>query len=93
VRALALAISRDVQIAWLDTNNAFQRLTVTDRLAQQATEALRLAQVRYDNGLSGILELTQAQFAQTSAQIGTASARFDYLARHAILDYQMGVLR
>ena len=93
VRALALVISRDVQIAWLDAKNAFQRLAVTDRLAQQATEALRLAQVRYDNGLSGILELTQAQFAQTSAQIGTASARFDYLARRAILDYQMGVLR
>jgi len=93
VRALALAISRDVQTAWLDTKNAFQRLAVTDRLAQQASEALRLAQVRYDNGLSGILELTQAQFAQTSAQIGTASARFDYLARHAILDYQMGALR
>jgi len=93
VRALALLISRDVQVAWLDANNAFQRLAVTDRLVQQATEALRLAQVRYDNGLSGILELTQAQFAQTSAQIGAASARSDYLARRAVLNYEMGALR
>ena len=93
VRALALVISRDVQVAWLEANNAFQRLAVTDRLVQQATEALRLAQVRYDNGLSGILELTQAQFAQTSAQIGAASARSDYLARRAVLNYQMGALR
>ena len=59
----------------------------------QASEALRLAQARYDAGLSGILELTQAQFAQTSAQIGAASARFEYLQRRAALDYEMGALR
>jgi outer membrane protein len=93
VRALALAISRDVQIAWLDANNAFRRLDVTSRLVTQANEALRLAQARYDNGLSGILELTQAQFSQTSAQIGAAGAKFDYLAKRAALDYQMGALR
>ena len=28
-----------------------------------------------------------------SAQIGAASAKFEYLRRRAILDYQMGALR
>jgi outer membrane protein len=93
VSALALSISRDVQIAWLDASTAFRSLDVKSRLVAQATEALRLAQARYDNGLSGILELTQAQFNQTSAQIGAAGAKFNYLARRAALDYQMGALR
>ncbi len=93
VRALGLVIARDVRIAWLEADNSFRRMAVTSRLAQQATEALRLAQARYEIGLSGILELTQAQFAQISAQIGAASARFDYLGRRAELDYQMGALR
>ncbi len=93
VRAVALTISRDVQIAWLDANTAFRGLSVSARLVTQASEALRLAQARYDAGLSGILELTQAQFAQTSARIGAASAKFEYLRRRAVLDYQMGALR
>jgi outer membrane protein len=43
--------------------------------------------------LSGILELTQAQLAQTSAQLAAASAKYDYLARLAALKYATGALR
>jgi outer membrane protein len=91
--AAALDISRDVQIAWLNAATSFRGLDVSARLAAQANEALRLAQARYDAGLSGIVELTQAQFAATAAQIGVASAKFDYLRNRAILDYQTGSLR
>jgi outer membrane protein len=93
VRDLALRISRDVQVAWLEANTTFRRLDVTARLVAQANEALRLAQARYNIGLSSIVELTQAQFSQTSALIGAASAKFDYLSRRAQLDYETGALR
>jgi outer membrane protein len=63
------------------------------RFVAQANEALRLSQARYDIGLSSIVELTQAQFSQTSAQIGAANAKFDYLTRRAELDYETGALR
>ena len=92
VQTLIVAISRDVRIAWLEANTALRRLDVTARLVAQANEAMRLAQARYDNGLSGIIELTQAQFNQTSAQIGAASAKYDYLSRRAALDYATGAL-
>jgi outer membrane protein len=92
VQTLVVAISRDVRIAWLEANTAFRRLDITARLVAQANEAMRLAQARYDNGLSGIIELTQAQFNQTSAQIGAASAKYDYLSRRAALDYSIGAL-
>jgi outer membrane protein len=92
VQTLVVAISRDVRIAWLEANTAFRRLDITARLVAQANEAMRLAQARYDNGLSGIIELTQAQFNQTSAQIGAASAKYDYLSRRAALDYSTGAL-
>ena len=59
----------------------------------QATEALRLAQARYDAGLGSIVELTQAQLTQTSAQIGAAVAKFDYLSRRSLLDYATGAIR
>src|SRR5262249_17692684 len=50
VQDLSVQISRDVRVAWLEANNAFRKLAVTDKLQAQATEALRLAQARYDAG-------------------------------------------
>jgi outer membrane protein len=93
VQDLSLQIARDVQVAWLDANDAFRRLDVTARLVAQADEALRLAQARYDNALGSIVELNQAQLNQTSAEIVAASAKYDYLSDRAALDYAMGVLR
>ena len=93
VQDLSLLIARDVRVAWLDANDAFRRLDVTARLVAQANENLRLAQARYDNSLGSIVELTQAQFNQTSAEIAAATAKYEYLTRRAALDYAMGVLR
>jgi len=93
VQDLSLQIARDVRVAWLDATDAFRRLDVTARLVAEANEALRLAQARYDNALGSIVELNQAQLNQTSAEIGAASAKYEYLSRRAALNYAMGVLR
>ena len=93
VQELTLQISKDVRVAWLDANNAFRRLDVAARLVDEANEAFRLAQTRYDAGLGSIVELTQAQYTQTSAQIGAATAKYDYLSRRSALDYTTGALR
>lgn len=93
VRFLENRISRDVQLAYLNLTTAYQRVSLTEELLAQATLAMDLAQSRYDLGLSSIVELTQAQLNKTSAQIGNASARFDYDLQRAVLDFQTGVVR
>jgi outer membrane protein len=93
VEDLSLRIARDVQVAWLTAKDAFERLDVTARLVAQATEALRLAQARYDNALGSIVELNQAQLNQVSAEIAAASAKYEYLTGRAALDYAMGGLQ
>jgi len=93
VEDLSVQISRDVQVAWLDANDAFRRLDVTARLVAEANEALRLAQARYDNALGSIVELNQAQLNQTAAEIAAASAKYEYLSRRAALNYAIGTLR
>jgi outer membrane protein len=93
VQDLSIQIARDVKIAWLQANTAFRRLGLTDRLQAQANEALRLAQARYDAGLGSIVELTQAQLTQTSAQIEASRAKYEYLSRRTLLDYTTGALR
>jgi outer membrane protein len=92
VQDLSIQIARDVRLAWLEANTAYRRLDVMARLVAEADQALRLAQLRYDNGLGSIVELNQAQLNQTSAQIEAAGAKYDYLIRRAVLDYATGAL-
>ncbi len=93
VEALSVQIASDVRVAWLDANDAFQRLDVTTRMVAEAKEALRLAQARYDNALGSIVELSEAQLNETKAEIDAASAKYDYLIRLATLDFTIGRLR
>jgi outer membrane protein len=89
-RGLMNRIVRDVRTAWLTTNTAQQRMTVTAALLNEANTALDLASTRYRLGLSSIVELSQAQLQQTQAQIAQANARFDYEADLAALRFQSG---
>jgi outer membrane protein len=90
VRDLRDRIARDVRVTWLEANTAYQRVSVTAQLLQQADLALDLAQTRYQLGLASIVELSQAQLQQTNAQIGNTNARYDYLSNLSALNYQIG---
>lgn len=81
-------ISRDVRTSWLNANTAYQRVSVTQQLLDQASLALDLAQTRYSLGLSSIVELSQAQLQQTQAQISSTQAGYDYRLALAVLRYQ-----
>jgi len=86
-------ITRDVRIAWLNANTAFQALGVTAQLLDESQQAMDLAQARYNLGLSSIVELSQAQLNLTQAQIANAGAKYDYQVRRAELNYQIGALQ
>lgn len=86
-------VMRDVQVAYLNSVTGYERLSLTAQLLDQAKLALDLAQSRYNLQLSSIVELSQAQLNLTSAQIATASARFEYQAQWSQLQYQIGLLR
>jgi outer membrane protein len=93
LRTLEDDVVRDVRIAWLNVNNALEQLRTTDQLLKHATEAYELASARYQNGISSIVELSQAQLNLTSAQIANTNARYDLLIQEADLNYQIGGLR
>ncbi len=81
-------ISRDVRTSWLDASTAYQRLSVSRQLLDQANQALDLSQTRYNLGLGSIVELSQAQLQQTQAEIGNAQAGYAYRLALAVLSYQ-----
>ena len=85
-------VVRDVRIAWLNLNNAEQRLNITTQLLKHATESFTLAEARYQVGSSSIVELSQSQLDLTSAQIANSGARYDVLIQQAALNYQIGAM-
>jgi outer membrane protein len=93
LRDIETRVSRDVSIALLDARTAYQRLDLTNQLLAQASDALELAQARYDLGLSSIVELTQAQLNKTEAEIETARTRYDFQTRSVVLRFQTGELK
>ena len=83
-------IARDVRIAWLNVNDALERLRTTQQLRDYAAQAYDLAQARYNAGSSSIVELSQAQLAVSSAEIANAAARYNLLIQQSTLNYQTG---
>jgi outer membrane protein len=90
VRDTEYRVGRDVNVAWLGSSTAYQRIALTAQLLDQAKLALELAQARYDLGLSSIVELSQAQLNETGAEIQTLTSRYEFQIQSAVLKYQVG---
>lgn len=90
VRNLRDTIARDVRTTVLNAQTAYQRIAVTKQLLDQANFALDLASARYKIGLSGIVEISQAQLNQTQAEIDNTNARYSYKTALAVARYKVG---
>jgi len=80
-------IARDVRNSWQDANRAYERLSVTQQLREQASLALDLAQARYNLGLGSIVEFTQAELKKTEADIADTDAAYQYRLTELVLAF------
>jgi outer membrane protein len=92
LRDLENNVVRDVRIAWLNAQNAFDRLRITAQLLENTKQSYELAQARFLNGISSIVEFNLAELNLLSAQIAYADTQYEYLVRRSALDYQTGSL-
>jgi outer membrane protein len=83
-------VARDVRISWQDTQRAYERLSVTQQLLEEASLALDLAQRRYNLGLGSIVEFSQAELGKTEADIADTDAKYQYRLTEIVLAYTMG---
>jgi outer membrane protein len=86
-------VARDVRNGWLGTQNAYERLSVTQQLKEQADLALELAEARYKLGLGTIVEFSQAELQKTDADIQDTEAHYRYAVSQIQLAYEMGLTR
>jgi outer membrane protein len=80
-------LARDVRNAWQDSRRAFERLSVTEQLREQANLSLDLAQARYNLGLGSIVEFTQAELQKTEADIEDTDAKYQYRLTQIVLAF------
>ncbi len=93
LRDLENNVVRDVHLAWLNSQNAYERLQITRQLLDNAKESYDLAKARYDNGISSIVEFNQAELSLISAQITYANTQFEYMSQSSALSFQTGSLK
>ena len=86
-------IARDVRNSWQESNRAFERLSVTQQLREQANLAQSLAQARYELGLGSIVEFSQAELQKTEADIADTDAKYQYRLSQLVLAYTMAAPR
>jgi outer membrane protein len=83
-------VTLDAQQAYLNLNESRDRIQVAEKGLEQAKEAMRLAQVRYQGGVSTQLEVLDAQAALTLAETNHVNATYDYQTALANLERAVG---
>jgi outer membrane protein len=83
-------VAKNITVALLGIRTATERVSLAADLADRSRQALELAQLRYELGLSTVVELNQAQLALVNAELQQASAQFDLRLQQALLDYHAG---
>ncbi|HTY07023.1 MAG TPA: TolC family protein [Gemmatimonadales bacterium] len=82
--------SLDLVQARGDVDRTFSLLSARRQTVTEADRALHLATVRYGNGLSTRLEVSDARLARRQAEVNAVSATRDYLVALARLEHAVG---
>lgn len=87
-----LSIGLEVQKAVLSLDEAKERVTATKKLLQQTTENLEILRARHEEGLSSIIDVTDAETSFVSARQHHASSIAEYLTSYASYQKSIGVI-
>lgn len=83
-------IAAQVQDAYLNLNNASERMAAAAISQQASQQNFDAQQARFQEGLAIPLDLVNAQVALTTAQSNAVQARYDYYVAQAQLAYATG---
>ncbi len=91
--ALRQAISLDVQSAWLNRTEAFERISAGKVIVRQSEENLELARGRYATGVGSSIEITDAMIQLNNAKMIYIAALADFSIAQAGLEKAMGAIQ
>jgi outer membrane protein len=83
-------VNLDVRSSYITLLQARDRVVVANQALAEAQESFRLSRVRYNNGISTLVEVSDAQAALTQAEYNQVNALYDYNNARAALDKAAG---
>lgn len=90
VRQVADFIRLEVRSNWNDVESIAQEIVGAEQAVDLASEAYGIAQVRYDKGLSTIVELLDAELSLIEAALNLSETLYRYNEALARLEYSIG---
>lgn len=90
VKQLADFIRLEVRSNWNDVESIAQEIVGAEQAVDVATEAYKIAQVRYDKGLSTIVELLDSELALIETALNLSETLYRYSEALARLEYSVG---
>ena len=89
---MAAGIEVQARQAYLQTQSAWNRISVAEAAVSQAEEGLRIVKDRYENGLLTLVSLLDAEVALQSAHANRYRSLHDYSAARILLSLAAGTL-
>lgn len=80
-----------VEHAYLQMETALERYHIYQKQSEAFDESFRINEIRFNNGVSNIVEYLTSKNNMDNALINLANARYEYLLRVMVLDYYRGV--
>lgn len=87
---IELGIAYDVRTAYVVAQSAREAIDLSKKNVEVAREALRLAQLRYDEGVGILLDVIAAQADLTSAEVNQVNTLYRYLQAFSSLQRAVG---
>lgn len=89
--SLRQTVYQEVQSAWLNRREAFERIEAGRVIVRQAEENVELAKGRYETGVGNSIEITDAMIKRNNAKMTYITALSDFSVAQARLEKAMGV--
>ena len=86
----ALQLQEAIQQSYNSMEAALQRYNILLEQVEAYEESFRINEIRFNNGVSNIVEYTISKNNLDNARINLANARYESVLRSKILDYYRG---
>ena len=87
-----LQLKQAVDLAWFNMTSANERLEVSARQVDSFKESFKAAEVRFNAGVSTVIDYMIAKNNLDRANINLINARYELVLRTKIIDYYSGKL-
>lgn len=86
-----LLFKQDIEQSYLNMEAAYNRYFILQNQVKAFEESFRINEIRFNNGVSNIVEYITSKNNLDSARLNLSNAKYEYLLRVKVLDYYRGV--